>query len=322
MATTKKLKDVTPEEQALAVASQNMQIIDETYGDNLPYDAGRIIGEVRFYLQQGMLAMLQAGKRLIQLKEHEAHGQFMIYVEERIGIGYKTAQRMMLAAHKFVGDDNKPKWTLVSNMDSITKVYELAMMDDEDLSALEEGGTLAGKTLDDIQRMSPTELRTLLRKEREERRAEAVAQSEILAKKNERIDELEKANHKLASPYSWEPEVERLSVEIDQVWMKGTQMRDMIAHITGRIREAQDAEWNGAQYRLTEKLRSTVAEVLAELDAFGTYLGQGYIPNKLTYQLMDTRTRHDLLRQEFQSQFAVINAIGTAVEDEDDGEII
>lgn len=321
MATTKKLKDVTPEEQALAVASQNMQIIDETYGDNLPYDPGRLVGEVRFYLHQGVMAMLEAGRRLILLKEHEAHGNFMTCLEQ-IGISHEVARNMMRSAHKFLNGSGEPKSKLVWNLDSITKVYELAMMDDEDLSALEEGGTLAGKTLDDIQRMSPTELRTLLRKEREERRAEAVAQSEILAKKNERIDELEKANHKLASPYSWEPEVERLSVEIDQVWMKGAQMRDMIAHITGRIREAQDAEWNGAQYRLTEKLRSTVAEVLAELDAFGTYLGQGYIPNKLTYQLMDTRTRHDLLRQEFQSQFAVINAIGTAVEDEDDGEII
>ena len=70
----------------------------------------------------------------------------------------------MRAARKFLGG---PNTKLVTDLPSITHVYELALMDDDDLAELREGGTVAGHTLDDIQRMSPSELRAALRKERQ-----------------------------------------------------------------------------------------------------------------------------------------------------------
>jgi hypothetical protein len=45
--------------------------------------------------------MLEAGKRLILIKEHEPHGMFIQIVEEQLGLTQSTAQRMMQAALKF-----------------------------------------------------------------------------------------------------------------------------------------------------------------------------------------------------------------------------
>ena len=95
---------------------------------------------------------------------------------------------MMRAARKFLSG---PNTTLVSDLHSVTQVYELAMLDDDDLAELREGGTIAGATLDDIQRMSPTELRGALRRERAERADRETAQRERLATKDRELKEAE-----------------------------------------------------------------------------------------------------------------------------------
>ncbi len=168
----------------------------QLYDDGRPYNREVLTAEVRHHLGQGVLAMLEAGKRLIVLKEHEEHGAWLPLLE-RIGIGHDTAKRMMRAARKFVGGSNS---ALVPLLSSVTQVYELAMLDDDDLAELREGGTIAGATLDDIQRMSPTELRTTLRRERAERADRETAQRERLATKDR---ELEEAETKLAQRDRW-----------------------------------------------------------------------------------------------------------------------
>jgi hypothetical protein len=248
--------------------------------------------------------MLQAGRRLIQLKEHESHGQFIQYVEENIGISIRVAQNMMRATRKFIDDDGSPKTKLVSHLDSVTKVYELAMMDDEDLEALEEGGTLAGKSLDDIQRMSPTELRKILRAEREERRSDAIAYSERIQKKEERITELEQANRKLLYPHSWEPEAERLSAEIDVVWMEGARLQNRINYILGRLREIDPGEWDGAQFHLNQKLSGIAEELFQRFQSIRFYVQAGHVPTKLTFQMEDVEERAKILREEYAEHFS------------------
>lgn len=307
MANTKRnneaARDVTPDAQE--IVRRNVQEIDETYGDNLPYDAGRIVGEVKFYLHQGVMAMLQAGRRLILLKEHESHGKFMQLLEQ-IGISHFVAKSMMRAARKFLGDDGalSPNGRLVTHLDSVTKVYELAMMDDEDLEALEEGGTLAGKSLDDIQRMSPSELRKILRAEREERRSDAITYSKRLQEKEERITELEQANRKLLYPHSWEPEAERLSAEIDVVWMEGARLQNRIDYILGRLREIEPGEWDGAQFHLNQKLSGIAEELFQRFQSIRFYVQAGHIPTKLTFQMEDVEERAKILRQEYAEHFS------------------
>lgn len=305
MANTKRnneaARDVTPEAQA--IVARNIHEIDDTYGDNLPYDANRLVGEVRFYLKQGVIAMLEAGKRLIQLKEHEGHGNFMKCIEQ-IGIGYDVAKKMMRSARKFLGVDGHPKWELVPTLDSVTKVYELAMMDDEDLEALEEGGTLAGKSLDDIQRMSPTELRKILRAEREERRNDAITYSRRLQEKEEKITELEAANHKLLYPYSWEPEANRLMSDVDVIWMEGERIQARIDHVLAKLRELEPGDWNNAQYRIHQKLVIVSEELFQRFQSVRYYIQAGHIPTKLTFSIEDVEQRAKVLREEYAEHFA------------------
>lgn len=173
-----------------AERTEGAALADGMYGDGDLYDRSRLVAEVRGYLGSGVMAMLEAGRRLIRLKEHEEHGSWLSTLEE-IGIHPRAAQRMMLAARKFLPDGRSDTVSFLPS--SITAAYEIAALDDDDLEELREGGTIAGATLDDIQRMSPSELRAALRAERQERREREQAQRERLAKKEQEIDGLEES---------------------------------------------------------------------------------------------------------------------------------
>ena len=182
--------------QAAEVALvERISAADAAFGAGADYDRDRVTAEVRHHLGQGALAMLEAGRRLCWLRDREPHGEWMGALA-LIGIGQSVANKMMQAARKFVG----PNSELVTNLASVTKTYELAMLDDEDLDELREGGTVAGLTLDDIDRMAPSELRAALRAERKEKKERADAQRKVATRRQERIDELEQANERLRHP--------------------------------------------------------------------------------------------------------------------------
>ncbi len=134
------------------------------FGDGLPYERERIVHEARFYMAQSAEAMLEAGKRLIIIKENEPHGTFTNIITEQLGLVPKTAHRMMQAALKYLSPSLQSKMTSLSVLGK-TKLYELMFEDDEDLVELAEGGTIAGLTLDEVDRMSVRELKTALRKD-------------------------------------------------------------------------------------------------------------------------------------------------------------
>lgn len=162
----------------------SLQVMD-TYGEGLPYDRSRIVHEARFYMAQSAEAMLEAGKRLVILKEHEPHGDFLEIVETQLGIASRTAQQIMQAAIKY----SSPK--LASNTQAFvtlgkSKLFELMTEDDEPLAELAEGGTLAGLTLDDVERMSCRELKAALRSAKED----IQAKDQVISDKNKKIDNL------------------------------------------------------------------------------------------------------------------------------------
>lgn len=174
---------------AVAVDTERTEgaaLADQLYGDR-EYDRDVLIAETRHFLGQGVMAMLEAGRRLIQLKEHEDRGNWLPALE-KIGIGHASATRMMRAARKFLAG---PNIALVQCLGSVSQVYELAMEDDDDLAELRDGGTIAGVTLDDIQRMPPSELRKTLRAERQERRERELAQTERALDKERHIQRLQ-----------------------------------------------------------------------------------------------------------------------------------
>lgn len=192
-ATTVTLDDGVIDTVAVNKAAANLPILAaqtskamQAIGYELSYDRERVVQEARFFMSNATESMLETGKRLIVLKENEPHGDFIEIVEERLGLGRRAAQRLMQAAIKFLD----PKLLSKASPAALlalgkTKLLELITEDSDDLEALADGGTIAGLTIDDIDRMSREDLRKALR----EARAEADADKALLLKKNAKIDD-------------------------------------------------------------------------------------------------------------------------------------
>jgi hypothetical protein len=164
-----------------------LEEIDNRFGIGQPYDLDRYIDSARDAVGVISGRLFVIGRILISIKEHEGHGGFLAALE-RIGIAPRFAQRCMVSVVKFEGSDAK---RLVGARLSHGKLLELLAEEGDDIEALGEGGTLAGLTLDDIDKMSTTELRAELRKTRKDKFQDAAAHEEILARKDEKINKLE-----------------------------------------------------------------------------------------------------------------------------------
>lgn len=146
---------------------------------------------IRFYQRKTVEACLELGKRLLLLKELSNHGEFIGRVE-LLGFSRRSAHRFMQAAAQTAKCANLAH--LSRQVKSASAFLELVTQDDEVLEDL--------KNLDDIDRMSASQLRAKMR----EIKAEQEADKQLLDKKNERIGELEqeaeraKAKSKLATP--------------------------------------------------------------------------------------------------------------------------
>ncbi len=141
--------------------------------------------EARFYMAQSAEAMLEAGKRLIILKENEPHGTFMKIVQEQLGLEYRIARKMAQAALKYLSPTLESKVNTFSGLGR-SKLYELMLEDDDDLAELAEGGTIAGLTLDDVDRMSVRELKAALRKDE----AALKRSQQLVAEKEKQLQQL------------------------------------------------------------------------------------------------------------------------------------
>lgn len=193
-----------------AMTQHRMEIMQQ-FGDGLPYERDRVVHEARFYMAQSAEAMLEAGKRLIILKENEPHGEFIKILESELGLAYRTSVIMMQASTKYLSPALKPIVPTLAHLGK-AKLFELMTEDDEELAELADGGTVAGMTLDDVDRMSVRELRQALREARETN----AAQQRVLADKNEKIDSLSTRLEKKSRIQPPEPdeEVKKLRAEV------------------------------------------------------------------------------------------------------------
>lgn len=172
---------------ALTVMQKRSLEISERFGDGLPYSRERLVSEARFFMAQSAEAMLEAGKRLVQLKENEPHGEFELIVDRDIGIAPSVARRMMQAAVKYLGGDllgAAPRAGLGAL--GKAKLYELMLLDDDQLDELGAGGTVAGLQVDELRAMSQRELRSLVR----ELRVQTAAKDKVIASKDRKLNSL------------------------------------------------------------------------------------------------------------------------------------
>ena len=173
---------------ALDTVRQNLTEIDQRYGDDLPYDFYRKIEtSAQMYGDMGRMC-LYLGCNLIQIREHETDADFQ-WALNKIGCSGRTARHFMQAAVKF---SKAPKLADLGK----SKMLEFLTEDDDEIAALNDGGTLAGHTLDEYERMTRNELRDALRKAKQKNTEDAETHERLLADKNAKIDKLDADLHK------------------------------------------------------------------------------------------------------------------------------
>lgn len=174
--------------QALAQIGANVSATEQEFGIGMPYNLDVFIGMIRLKAAESAQRLIEIGQMLIIIREREPQGTFHSALEQ-IGLGVRFAQRAMQTAAKL---HNLPR---LQNL-GISKALELLSEDDDTLVELENGGTLAGLTLDELDSMTVRELKATLRNERQERADEKATDEEIIRAKDERINKLTRDKRK------------------------------------------------------------------------------------------------------------------------------
>lgn len=173
----------------LAVATQaqdNMaRALAQQIGYLLPADStdpDLIQRDITANMRRSVEACLEVGKGLAVLKQRCPHGEFTARLDV-MGIDDSVARRFMQAAVKFSKRASTHVLQAVGNQ---TKLFELLVLDDEQIDELELTGQTGELALDDIATMGVRELR----KECRDLREQAKAKDRVLGDKNAKIDEL------------------------------------------------------------------------------------------------------------------------------------
>ncbi|MBX6094151.1 hypothetical protein [Pseudomonas aeruginosa] len=164
--------------QVRAVAAQ--------LGYQLPADCtdpDLIQRDIAANMRRSVEACLEVGRGLQVLKKACGHGEFADRLEV-LGIDRHVAARFMQSAAKFASLGNNS--TLTKAIGNQTKLFEMLVLDDEEVQELELTGQTGELSIDDVATMSVKELRKALREAREDKKALA----QVNADKNTKIDEL------------------------------------------------------------------------------------------------------------------------------------
>lgn len=175
---------------ALTVAAEQQQsrvrAVALRVGYQLPADCidpDLIQRDIAANMRRSVEACLEVGRALTVLKEACPHGQFMARLDV-LGLDANVAGRFMSAARKF---SNSPSTAnLAKAVGNQTKLFEMLVLDDEQIDELALTGQTGELSLDDVATMSVKELRTAVRELREQKKAT----SRLLDDKNKKLDEL------------------------------------------------------------------------------------------------------------------------------------
>ena len=224
----------------VAVANQQQhnaaRIVASQLGYQLPADCvdpDLIQRDIAANMRRSIEACLEVGKGLLVLKEACQHGAFMARLDV-LGIEPRVAQRFMQAARKF---SNATAPSLLKAAGNQTKLFELLVLDDEQIEELELTGQTNGLTVDDISKMGFRELR----KECRGLRDKVHALERLNDDKNKKIDEI--STLKLSvSP--WDEKVNTFKAAIGAHFDQLEQGVAQIHLFHGAILQ-EDTQWGG-----------------------------------------------------------------------------
>ena len=175
----------------LAVMHTEQEAMVRTVAAQLGYqlpadctDPDLIQRDIAANMRRSVEACLEVGRGLRVLKEACEHGSFLARLDV-LGIDAGVAQKFMQAARKFSNASSTRH--LTAAIGNQTKLFEMLVLDDEQIEELELTGQTGELKLDDIATMSVKELRATLRETREK----IADKDRVLASKNTKIDELD-----------------------------------------------------------------------------------------------------------------------------------
>jgi hypothetical protein len=230
-------------------ASENVMALAQQLGYDGTLTVGALEDGIRFYQQRTAEACMELGKRLVLLKEASLPGEFKPRLE-LLGIEYTAATRFMAVATKFAKVATSQ---LLKMATSQSKVIELLVLDDGEITELAEGGTVRGMVADDIASMGVRELRANLR----EARAEKVADDKVLADKNAKIDKLSRHIKKLT------PDQKLLELQKETTG----HMNDALGCVRGQLRASFEAIRDHSEADHSVYMAGVVGQLQAELNA-------------------------------------------------------
>lgn len=168
---------------AMTLQGQAMTKIMEAYNIRTT-NKDVLIAEIRGHIESTSELMFGMGARLMVLKAQCPHGEWLPLLEQ-IGIARSTANQVIMATLKFADPATGRARDKFANLDR-GKMLELLFLEDEQLAQLEKGELLE-LDLDEVSRMSGTELRRKVR----ELKMQADAKDKLIKKKSEENDKLQ-----------------------------------------------------------------------------------------------------------------------------------
>ena len=272
--------------QELATVAENIHKTDVMFSFLGEYTFEGEVTAIRNDLTTSANSMLSAGCRLLRLKEHEGHGRFRKALED-LGVGRGTANRLMNTAMKFVSDNGSVKYPRLMQQ-SVSKIYELALLDDDNLKDLDEGKSVAEIEVDEIDRMTVRDLRKKIREARKEREA----LENVIKSKSEKLDELEKeiALKEQASSDEEEkryvPQPEDVNALRNEITLLATDSYDLyqrMVSLADRIEKASSgSDLADSSYRLLfGQLKGAAASITEEMERAMEYV-ESRVPESLT----------------------------------------
>lgn len=176
-------KSVSLAEQQHAAA---VRAVAAQVGYQLPaecVDPDLIQRDIAANMRRSVEACLEVGRGLMVLKTACEHGQFAARLDV-LGIDKHVAARFMQSAAKF---SKLPTSATLKAIGNQSKLFEMLVLDDEQLEELELTGQTGELKLDDVATMSVKELRAKVR----ELKAEVTAKEDVLATRSAQINTLE-----------------------------------------------------------------------------------------------------------------------------------
>lgn len=176
--------EATGTELALSQHEAAVRAMAERVGYQLDVvDPDLIQRDIAANMRRSVEACLEMGRGLVVLKTACGHGNFVARLDV-LGLDHSVAKRFMQSAYKF---SNGAAPRLLKAAGNQSKLFELLVLDDEQIEEFELTGESGDLDLDDIARMSQKELRKALR----EARAEKEAADRLVETKNKQIDKLQ-----------------------------------------------------------------------------------------------------------------------------------